>query len=97
MKNSKSKSTDWPIIDLRKPQAKPSPEEPALASGGWTDKHRLDYLEAEVRENGPLLIHNTTGSDDPRWQGYRGRGLGLLSRTLRQAIDSMAGLDEQDD
>ena len=59
-----------------------------------TDAERLDFLERDIKENGPLLLHNTTGSDSPDWAGYRGRGLGLIPsnpRTLRQAIDSMSG------
>lgn len=92
MKKSKSTRVSGKTEPVVGASAKPSPKK-ALASGGWTDKDRLEFLEAEVRKNGPLLIHNAIRPEGPEWQGYRGRGLGLLPhnpRTLREAIDSMA-------
>ncbi len=56
-----------------------------------TDSELLDSLESYIKENGYVLLHDLTGSDDPKWpEGYRGGGIGLLSwannRGLREAL-----------
>lgn len=52
------------------------------------DAARLDALEDFVRANNGIVLHNggTHGN-------YAGLGLGNTNRTLRQAIDQMAGFD----
>lgn len=49
------------------------------------DTARLDALEKDVNERGPLLLHNlrVTGN-------FRGLGLASTGRSLRKAIDDMA-------
>lgn len=49
------------------------------------DTRRLDALEKDVNEHGPLLLHNlrTTGN-------FRGLGLASTGRSLRKAIDDMS-------
>ncbi len=65
-----------------------------------TDAERIDFLERTIKHDGPLLLHDTTGSDSPELKGYRGRGLGLIPwrpRSLQDAIDSMAGVGRKED
>lgn len=53
-----------------------------------TDADRLDYLEREANRE-PILLH----AIDATQTAYRGIGLKNTGRTLRQAIDQMAGWD----
>lgn len=58
-----------------------------------TDTEIIDCLDTYIRRNNYLVIHNLTGSDDPRWpRNYTGGGLGLTPwnpRTLREALTQM--------
>ena len=58
-----------------------------------TDTELINRLEAYIKENNYLLLHNLTGSDDPAWPCDGSiRGLGLLPRnprTLRDALESL--------
>jgi len=56
-----------------------------------TDSERLDWLEKFINANGAILLHDGSMSG----HGFSGLGLrpGCLDRTLRQAIDSCAGIE----
>lgn len=51
------------------------------------DTRRLDALEAEIMEDGPIALHNGEGPGGL----HRGLGMANTGRTLRQAIDALTG------
>lgn len=53
---------------------------------GYTDAQRLDWLEKDVKDE-PLLLHNLGLRENTH--GFRGLGLSVTGRTLRQAIDQL--------
>ena len=58
-----------------------------------TDTELIDKLEAYIKKEGCLLIHNYSGASDPNWpKGWTRGGLGLVPyhpRTLRQALQRL--------
>lgn len=60
----------------------------ARAEGAERDSRRLDALEIEVAEGGPIVLHNGEGT------AHRGLGMANTGRTLRQAIDALCALQE---
>jgi hypothetical protein len=60
----------------------------AIASsleGQVEDSARLDALELDVAEEGPIVLHNGEGTSG----NYRGLGMANTGRTLRDAIDGL--------
>ena len=55
-----------------------------------TDTDRIDFLENFINEHGAIVLHDGKSGVD----GHLGIGLrpGLLNRSLREAIDSCAGV-----
>jgi len=60
-------------------------EEPNIQERTWTDTDRLDALENFVRDNHYLLLHRN-------WNPHHLTGLSVAHRTLREAIDALAGV-----
>lgn len=61
----------------------------AIASsleGQAKDSARLDALERDIAEDGPIVLHNGEGTSG----NYRGLGMANTGRTLRDAIDGLA-------
>lgn len=61
------------------------------AEAAEQDARRLDALEIDVAENGPLVLHNGEGTGG---SGYRGLGMANTGRMLRQGIDAIATTEQ---
>lgn len=59
-----------------------------METQAMTDSQMIDWLEAQVNENGLLLLHD--GNSNHHHEPGLGLRPGFLSRTLREAITQAA-------